>query len=120
MEDLTFDTPEEPPCNGRLYKYSLSQSIRKNGTFSIAEKFVPLKKESCSGCEFCGHIDDTLRSLDHFPNQPIDLNDGDIVTLSITYSHDPYNDDWDIDEVAWVKKQFDQEKLGLTVDREVE
>jgi hypothetical protein len=71
------------------------------GDIVFQERFVPLKRQSCKGCEMCGFLLESLNeniSCGVFPIIPEGLSNGDVVFLTTTIlSRDyetGYADDW--------------------------
>jgi hypothetical protein len=109
-EYLNLSTPTiKNECKGRYYR-CYNTKFESKGTIYHTIKFVPLIRQSCSGCEQCNLLVDSL--IDTLPE--IDYNyichspkDGAMYKLSITNIKVGFEgdaDDWDL-EFVLVEKE---------------
>lgn len=100
---LNEDT-DRSKCKGRVYRFRRSVYLSRRGEVVEQQKFIPMKRLSCPGCEFCMFIDDALYDeMDQYKENGIDvdtstLTDGDLFSLDVVDSHR----DWEsgmVDEI---------------------
>jgi len=80
MTDIIQETAsklDDNECKGRFYRLRQSSYINSKGEYIYQERFSPLKRISCKGCEFCDFLDEYLHescSIYIFPrvDKPID------------------------------------------------
>lgn len=47
-------------CKGLIFRGKCNSFINSNGEYVYQERMYPLKKKSCSGCDKCGFLHETL------------------------------------------------------------
>ena len=91
-------------CKGLIFRFRRSQHVGSRGDVVFTDKFIPLKKKSCSGCNNCGWYQDFLDyAIGEYPCNaiviPDTIQDGDTCILDITNESTDWEtglvDDWD-------------------------
>ena len=93
-------------CRGRIYRFRVSQYVDGRGVFVRREKFVPMKRLSCPGCDRCFWVDECeVRDMHNemYTVWSDCLQVGDLVELSVTNVSRDWEtgivDDWDYEFV---------------------
>lgn len=97
------EKPEPEPCAGQRYRYKEFGFPTKRGGFKNGFELIPLKRESCPGCEYChgGHgITDGLSDDEYRIEVAENVVDNDIVALDVVVDSTDwetgYADSWHV------------------------
>jgi hypothetical protein len=100
-EYLNLSTPtNKNECKGRYFRCQ-NKRFESKGTICQSIKFIPLKRQSCSGCDICNSIVEQLLEIEYkyICNNP---KDGALYKLSITnvlIGYENECDDWNLEFV---------------------
>ena len=97
------NSQDKKPCNGKIYRGKVNAFINAKGEYIYQERMIPLKRQSCRGCEQCSWIDDDLPEFISNDTLPIiqQIEDGMTYKLSIVNESRDWEsgqvDDWDFE-----------------------
>jgi len=78
---------KENVCKGVFFRARVSGYINSRGAYVYTETMTPLKRISCTGCEECAWIDETLFEIvddANFPEVIGGIEDRAVYTLDVT------------------------------------
>jgi hypothetical protein len=101
-------------CKGKVYRGKRNAFINAKGEYVYQERMLPLKRQSCSGCEKCGWMDDELPEFISNDTLPIihQIEDGATYRLSVVDESRDWEsgqvDDWDFEFVKINENKVDK------------
>jgi hypothetical protein len=105
---------EYESCKGLIYRYRESNYINSNNEIVFTQKFIPMKKLSCTGCKYCEPILDSVResmSCGVMPSIQDNLITGDLVRLETVVTgidyESGYADEWEEQFIKIERKRND-------------
>ena len=113
LVDLLVKSPEDKiVCKGRIYRGKQDAFINVKGEYVYRERMIPLKRQSCSGCDKCGWMDEDLSEFVGNDTLPIiqNIEDGATYRLSVVNE----SRDWESGHVD----DYDFEFVKLAVSME--
>jgi hypothetical protein len=103
---LHLSTPtNKNECKGRYYRCH-NTKFESKGTIHHTIKFVPLKRQSCSGCDICNSIVEQLPEIDYncVCHKPKDKGLYKLSVTNVLIGYENECDDWDLEFVLIEKE----------------